>query len=170
MNRIFFGFAILAIINTSCGNSSKPEKEEVKNQEAEISNDPRPLVLIYMDLKNSLVESDYMNSRELSFEMKDALDKSFGDTFEEVMKIVVANLTAANTIDEQRKYFEQVSELLYGKLVNQGAERTVYKQFCPMAFDNQGAYWLSFNEDIENPYFGDAMLNCGYIQDTLVAL
>lgn len=33
--------------------------------------------------------------------------------------------------------------------------------FCPMAFDNQGGDWLQESAGIENPYFGDAMLNCG---------
>ena len=38
---------------------------------------------------------------------------------------------------------------------------TIYYQYCPMARDNKGAYWLSAVEEIKNPYFGDAMLTCG---------
>ena len=30
-----------------------------------------------------------------------------------------------------------------------------------MAFNNEGAYWLSDAEQIRNPYFGDKMLTCG---------
>ncbi|MFC1498385.1 efflux RND transporter periplasmic adaptor subunit [Verrucomicrobiota bacterium] len=44
---------------------------------------------------------------------------------------------------------------------------SVRKAFCPMAFDNKGAFWLQENETIENPYFGDAMLRCGEIKDVL---
>jgi hypothetical protein len=44
----------------------------------------------------------------------------------------------------------------------------IYKQFCPMAFDNKGAYWLSSNEEIMNPYFGDKMLHCGKVEETVV--
>jgi len=43
----------------------------------------------------------------------------------------------------------------------------VYYQFCPMAIDNKGAYWLSEESDIKNPYFGDAMLTCGETKETL---
>jgi hypothetical protein len=39
----------------------------------------------------------------------------------------------------------------------------VYYQFCPMAFDNKGAYWISKTEDVRNPYFGLKMLSCGEI-------
>ena len=44
---------------------------------------------------------------------------------------------------------------------------TVRKAFCPMAFDNKGAFWLQEGETIENPYFGAAMLNCGVIKSLL---
>ena len=31
---------------------------------------------------------------------------------------------------------------------------TLYYQFCPMANDGQGAYWVSEREKISNPYMG----------------
>ncbi|NOY79795.1 MAG: efflux RND transporter periplasmic adaptor subunit [Kiritimatiellaeota bacterium] len=34
---------------------------------------------------------------------------------------------------------------------------------CPMAFNNRGADWLQTGKEIENPYFGSAMLRCGEI-------
>jgi hypothetical protein len=43
------------------------------------------------------------------------------------------------------------------------AAGTIYKQYCPMAFSNTGAYWLSESKEIRNPYFGDKMLKCGRI-------
>lgn len=45
----------------------------------------------------------------------------------------------------------------------------VRKAFCPMAFDNKGAFWLQKDETIANPYFGDAMLRCGEIKGVLSA-
>ena len=38
-----------------------------------------------------------------------------------------------------------------------------YRQFCPMAFDFKGAFWLSDSEEILNPYFGEEMLTCGNV-------
>ena len=36
-----------------------------------------------------------------------------------------------------------------------------------MANNNKGAIWLSREEEIKNPYFGDLMLSCGEIQDII---
>lgn len=36
-----------------------------------------------------------------------------------------------------------------------------YVQFCPMAFDNTSARWLSDSATIENPYLPETMLDCG---------
>ena len=43
----------------------------------------------------------------------------------------------------------------------------IYRQYCPMAFNDKGAYWLSDETDIKNPYFGKKMLECGEVTDTL---
>ena len=37
-----------------------------------------------------------------------------------------------------------------------------------MAFDNQGAYWLSNAKQIRNPYFGEKMLTCGEVKEKLL--
>jgi Cu(I)/Ag(I) efflux system membrane fusion protein len=42
----------------------------------------------------------------------------------------------------------------------------VYLAYCPMARDNDGASWLQTTDTISNPYFGDAMLRCGEVQNT----
>ncbi|MCI5144851.1 MAG: DUF3347 domain-containing protein, partial [Candidatus Electrothrix sp. AR3] len=39
--------------------------------------------------------------------------------------------------------------------------------FCPMAFGNAGATWLSPSEEINNPYFGQMMLRCGEVRQQL---
>jgi Cu(I)/Ag(I) efflux system membrane fusion protein len=36
-----------------------------------------------------------------------------------------------------------------------------------MANDNEGADWLSKEEQVQNPYFGDQMLTCGTVQETI---
>lgn len=41
-----------------------------------------------------------------------------------------------------------------------------FEAYCPMAFDFKGAGWLQRKEEIENPYFGGAMLRCGEIRST----
>ncbi|WP_317044539.1 hypothetical protein [Maribacter sp. 4G9] len=43
----------------------------------------------------------------------------------------------------------------------------VYIQKCPMANNNKGAFWLSMEKEIKNPYYGDQMLTCGSIIDSI---
>ena len=43
----------------------------------------------------------------------------------------------------------------------------MYKQFCPMAFEGKGGYWVSTSEDIKNPYYGDKMLTCGKVVEVI---
>jgi Cu(I)/Ag(I) efflux system membrane fusion protein len=43
----------------------------------------------------------------------------------------------------------------------------VYSQFCPMADNDKGGYWLSKEEQVLNPYYGDAMLTCGSVKQVI---
>jgi Cu(I)/Ag(I) efflux system membrane fusion protein len=38
--------------------------------------------------------------------------------------------------------------------------------FCPMAFDFKGALWLQRAAEIDNPFFGAAMLRCGEVRES----
>ena len=44
---------------------------------------------------------------------------------------------------------------------------TLFVQKCPMANNSEGASWLSKEREVRNPYFGEAMLNCGSVIKTL---
>ncbi len=66
----------------------------------------------------------------------------------------------------QNVHFQRLSQTmlgLVGQFGNPSAE-TVYKAFCPMAFDNTGAFWLQPTEQIVNPYFSGVMLRCGSVK------
>jgi hypothetical protein len=71
-------------------------------------------------------------------------------------------------IESQRKSFSTLSENLYKSIKAFGLGGTeAFYEYCPMAFDNEGAYWLSDQTVIRNPYFGDAMLTCGVVKEKL---
>jgi Cu(I)/Ag(I) efflux system membrane fusion protein len=70
--------------------------------------------------------------------------------------------------ENKRVYFDVISATMYTMLKKAGLKNArVYHQYCPMAFNDKGAYWLSKDEEIKNPYFGDKMLECGEITDTI---
>lgn len=71
-------------------------------------------------------------------------------------------------IEDKRRSFQMISENMYDLVRTVGYDKEkVYHAFCPMAFDDKGAYWLSASADIKNPYFGKKMLTCGEVKDTI---
>ena len=68
---------------------------------------------------------------------------------------------------EQRKQFMDLSHQMTEAIKTFGVGETVYHQFCPMANNDQGAYWLSQDEEVRNPYFGKSMHSCGLTKTIL---
>ena len=80
-------------------------------------------------------------------------------------------LSKAVNIDEQRTIFLTLSNSLSDATQKLGVEmtanQTLYLEFCPMANDNNGGYWLSTEKKIKNPYFGSKMLKCGEVKQVI---
>lgn len=80
-------------------------------------------------------------------------------------------LSKAVNIDEQRTIFLTISKSLSDATQKLGVEMkdssTLYIQFCPMANDDKGGYWLSGEKEIKNPYFGSKMLKCGEVKQEI---
>ncbi len=69
--------------------------------------------------------------------------------------------------EKQRVVFEVISRNFYALLKNTETKNAgVYHAFCPMAFNDKGAYWLSEESEIKNPYFGKKMMECGEVTDS----
>ncbi|SFE93805.1 Protein of unknown function [Chitinophaga sp. CF118] len=80
----------------------------------------------------------------------------------------LAGLQGEKTIDAKRAAFEMISDMLYELVKTTGLRgKTVYRQYCPMAFNDRGAYWLSKSTQLQNPYFGNGMLGCVEVTDSL---
>lgn len=79
-------------------------------------------------------------------------------------------IAETEAVAKQRTQFDFLSQALISTVKAFGAaEQTYYVQHCPMAFDWEGADWISDVEEIRNPYFGDEMLACGTVEETLPA-
>jgi len=86
----------------------------------------------------------------------------------ETLNSAIESISSSGNIEMQRKAFARFNQALYISLKTFGLDgQTTYYQYCPMAFDNQGAFWLSEIKQIQNPYFGDMMLKCGETRETL---
>ncbi|CAM1346372.1 efflux RND transporter periplasmic adaptor subunit [Tenacibaculum crassostreae] len=70
-------------------------------------------------------------------------------------------------IKVQRKQFKILSEHFILAVQSFGINEISYKQYCPMADSDKGAYWLSKEKQVLNPYFGDMMLKCGEVKQVI---
>lgn len=71
----------------------------------------------------------------------------------------------APNIEAARTAFESISEQMEKavRTFSSGDLGPVYRLHCPM----RGAYWLQPIEQVNNPYYGESMLRCGTVTDTL---
>lgn len=77
-------------------------------------------------------------------------------------------LIGEKDMEGKRKSFQMISDAMYDLVRTVRFDKqVVYHQFCPMAFNDAGAYWLSATSDIKNPYFGKKMLTCGEVKDSI---
>ena len=83
------------------------------------------------------------------------------------------HITSANSIENdsdiatQRAHFKHLSAHMISSVQLFGINQKVYSEFCPMADNNKGAYWISLEKEVRNPYYGEAMLTCGEVKATL---
>lgn len=153
MKKLMLSLAIIALI-TACG--SKTEQTET-NTKSEISANP---VDAYLAIKDALVATNSADaSKAATAFLKSNKNEKLTNSLE----------TIANTQDvkEQRAAFEALSMEMYELVKAGNSKQILYKQYCPMAFNNKGAYWLAAEQEVNNPYFGDIMLHCGSVQETI---
>ncbi|HLW30878.1 MAG TPA: DUF3347 domain-containing protein, partial [Aequorivita sp.] len=76
-------------------------------------------------------------------------------------------ISKTSDIKEQRDHFIHLSAHLINAVKTFGINQKVYVDYCPMVNNDVGAFWLSTEEEILNPYFGASMLRCGEITDEI---
>lgn len=133
----------------------------------------------YLAVKDALVESNSSKVKETAAAAQTTLRNvdmalltgaAHNDwmTYLSGIEISLKAIQTADDVEAQRKAFKNLSESLYKSIKAFGlAGTTAYYDFCPMAFNNEGANWLSANEAIRNPYFGDKMMTCGSVEEKI---
>lgn len=133
----------------------------------------------YLKLKNQLVAGDAGKAKTEAAALLATLEKiphagmeaeghSFMQQQQEKIGPALQALQKGTDIEQMRQQFIAVSEGMIALMKAFDADgKPLYLQFCPMANDDKGAYWLSAEEEIRNPYYGYAMLTCGEVTETL---
>lgn len=129
----------------------------------------------YLRVKSSLVRGDSKSAAKGAVTLNDHLksfDKSYFtaaqkkefDSIEESLRKTSAEI-ATQDIKDQRKTFKTLSGNMYTLAKNFETGQTLYKEYCPMY--EGGAAWISAENEIENPYYGDKMLDCGTVKEVI---
>lgn len=173
---------LLALVIGSCKQNAEPEmktapaQSETKSKVApssDLNETADQSIVVFEDEKFGLVYENYLA-------LKAALVNTDNDTsagaarlffmavkgneeYSNLLNSAIA-VSEATVVEERRVAFESVTIAMEVQLASQKiVSGTIYKQYCPMAFDGKGAYWLSDSKEVRNPYYGDKMLKCGVV-------
>ncbi|WP_420317853.1 DUF3347 domain-containing protein [Ekhidna sp.] len=154
----------LALAIASCSSAKKEEKAETKEAAKTEVSAPSSGISDYMALKDALVQTDASAAKGAAAKLAEsATSENWSGDIVEAAKTIASS----DDVEVQRTAFKTVTDGLIASLKANDSEDGVYVQFCPMAFDNTGASWLSMSDQIRNPYYGDKMLKCGKVTEEL---
>lgn len=175
--RNFIAITALSMALAACGggepeqNSEAEQVEEVKNEKeekvayAEASFKDGAVSTAYqhyLKIQQALVKSDDEAVRNAAASLAEDLTDQHQD-----WKNLATRMSETEDLEQQRQQFEELTEALEPTLRESIKSGAVYKQYCPMAFNNKGAHWFSESKEIKNPYFGDKMLKCGNTKEVI---
>jgi hypothetical protein len=119
----------------------------------------------YIQLKDLLVVSDPAKAKTAASELAVALRKLSGSESTADLAEKIAN---SSDVSEQRVNFTALSnDMITLFKQSEIASGSIFVQYCPMANEGEGGYWLSSQEEIMNPYYGDEMLHCGEVKEKI---
>ncbi len=133
----------------------------------------------YLKMKDAFFASDAQEVDKYAKSMKSALEKVDMKLLEgnehmawmDLLKVInfsIDRVLKGNNIDDKRVGFRKLSDNMVTVLDKFGvkSDKTLYLEFCPMADNERGAYWISTQKEIKNPYFGEQMPTCGEVRKT----
>ena len=173
MRKLVLSLAALLVL--ACGEKkSKTTKTHAENtaanytaaaREAEFQNDTIAEIYDgYNRVKVALVKTDATAASKAA---KALLEDIKATASYAAVKNSAEKIGASTNINEQREAFEKLTAAVKQEVEHSITSGTLYYQYCPMAFDGKGAYWISNEEQVYNPYYGDVMLNCGTVDSKL---
>ena len=164
---------------TSAENENHSNKNERMKVSVEFQNQLKLVFNEYIKLKDALVKDDlksvvaaskklldHISKVEMKLLKSDEIHKHWM-SLEKEIKMATVSISKTSDLKEQRNHFKNLSIYLTNAIEVFGIHEKVFVSFCPMADDNKGAYWLSKEENVINPYFGNAMLTCGEIKQVI---
>lgn len=177
------GGAIMTGHNHGMDGEMVQSEQKVELKPLEINSDVKqalsPLYESYLSLKNALVNDDFDLAKSeggkfkkqlkgISMSMFEGEAHNFWMEHSMPAEKAIEVLVNATNIASARIPFKPLSEhMIQLAKAFDPFEKPLFIQHCPMADDFNGADWLSTEENIMNPYFGESMLTCGNVKDEI---
>lgn len=143
--------------------NEEPEIYAIKSGDAKFNNSNVAAIFNqYIQLQNALINTDGETAQKEADKLQHTIKETEVEIDENIEEVLTAMATTSD-IKIQREEFEPLNDWMEIQVKDALESGTIYKQYCPMAFNDKGAYWLSTNKEVLNPYFGDVMLHCGRV-------
>lgn len=127
----------------------------------------RNIYMAYLKLKDELVATQMENAKSAATELATAL-KGFEGC--ENAATIANKIAEAQEIKVQRTAFTDLNVEIIPVFKHAALTAgTIYVQHCPMANHGEGGDWLSSEKKIQNPYYGDEMMECGRVAEEIKA-
>lgn len=147
--------------------TEETEVYAVKSGDAKFNDDNIAAVFNqYIEVQNALINTDGETAQKESDKLIQTIFDA-GLEIDEDLKKTITTMAKTDDIKVQREEFEDLNDWMEIQVKDALESGTIYKQYCPMAFNDKGAYWLSTDKEILNPYFGDVMLHCGRVDSEI---
>lgn len=164
----------IATILVACNQKTEEKKEtaakekvvvETPNQVSLKNDQLNAIYQQYLLLSDALINSDLATAKETSMALELGAKALKGG---EKLAGLASKITAASDIEVQRTLFANLSNEMIANIKAIGLQSgEVYVEYCPMALNDKGASWLSNKKEIRNPYYGESMMDCGEVKETL---
>jgi hypothetical protein len=173
--KIYAGIAILLAL-TACSNAANKEQglgdSTVITNTSEVTSevqlaDPKIESIYngYIGLKNMLVAGNAAGAHQSAADLSKSLSAFSGC---ENTALIADKIAATEDIKIQRKEFTSLSSDVIALFKHVDLKKgTIYVQHCPMANNGDGGDWLASEKKINNPYYGDEMLECGGVVEEI---
>ncbi|WP_369616174.1 DUF3347 domain-containing protein [Flavobacterium sp. CFS9] len=194
MKNIILSTLVLALVMISCNKKSEEtittdsqtdphsthKENETDADTGKMQNGPiQETVTKYLQLKNALVKDDSKGAADAGKELFQVLKGFDTNSIEAKLKTEYIEIAedakehaehigeASGNIVHQREHFVMLSKDVNDIIELLGTTQTLYQEYCPMANEGKGALWISETKEIQNPYYGAKMLDCGSVKKTM---
>ncbi len=178
-HKNYIGLIALAVTSLMACSNNNQSSTELKDTAAVVADTTAVTPLVFQDeklqniytayikLKDQLVATKLETAKPAAKELATALKEIKGC---ENAVHITTKIADAKDIKAQRTAFTDLNVELIPIFKHTAlTSGTIYVQHCPMANNGDGGDWLSSEKRIQNPYYGDEMLECGRVAEEIKA-